>query len=322
MPALPCCLACPPWAARATRDAGVLVAAAVCPHPPVLVPEAAAGGAAELDELRAACDAAVAAVAATAPDLIVTVGGAAHTAQFRASAAGSLAGYGVTWRTGEGTPVLPLSLTIGRFLLDRAGLLVRTPAEPSRVPPARFVAVGFDTPAATCLRLGAQIVRQAPRVALLVMGDGSARRSERAPGFFDPRAEPYDDQVTAALADADAAWLARLDPKLSADLLVAGRAAWQVLAGAAGGGTYRGHLHCAVAPYGVCYLVASWTPTDGARASTAVSRSGLAASSQITRGSRRNHDSCLRAKRRVARMVSSRARDCDHSPARNRSTCA
>jgi len=40
--------------------ASVLVAAAVCPHPPLLVPQLAAGGAPDLDKVRAACDAAVA----------------------------------------------------------------------------------------------------------------------------------------------------------------------------------------------------------------------------------------------------------------------
>jgi hypothetical protein len=33
-----------------------LVAAAVLPHPPVIVPEIAAGAAHELDDLRLACD--------------------------------------------------------------------------------------------------------------------------------------------------------------------------------------------------------------------------------------------------------------------------
>jgi hypothetical protein len=39
---------------------------------------------------------------------------------------------------------------------------------------------------------------------------------------------------------------------------VAGRAAWQVLAGAAGGRRMQGRLLCMSAPYGVTYLVASW----------------------------------------------------------------
>ena len=90
----------------------MLIAAAVCPHPPLLVPEAACGAAAELDEMRAACDAAVAVLAAADPDVIAVVGGAAEAAEYDSSAAGSLAGYGVGWRTGAGEAVLPLSLAM------------------------------------------------------------------------------------------------------------------------------------------------------------------------------------------------------------------
>ena len=66
------------------------------------------------------------------------------------------------------------------------------------------------------------------------------------------------DSVAEALAAADARWLARLDPALDEELVVAGRAAWQVLAGAAGGRRMDGRLLCMSAPYGVTYLVASW----------------------------------------------------------------
>ena len=234
---------------------GVLAAAAVCPHPPLLVPEAAAGAAAEMDDVRAACDAAVGVLAAARQDLIVVVGGAAPEEkddEFGPGAAGSLGGFGVDWATGDGEPVLPLSLTIGRWLLERGGLL------DTRV---LLRAVPFDAPTAACLALGEDLARCAPRVAVLVMGDGSARRSTKAPGYLDPRAQRYDADVAAALASADSARLARLDPALSAELMVAGRASWQVLAGAAAGGRFRGQLHRVAAPYGVGYLVASWKAT-------------------------------------------------------------
>ena len=232
----------------------MLVAAAVCPHPPLLVPQAAAGAAAEMDDVRAACDAAVRTLAASRPGLIVVAGGAApeeKDAEFGAGAAGSLAGFGVDWVTGDGEPVLPLSLTIGRWLLERGGLLG---------PRVLLRAVPFDAPTADCLAVGEELAQRARRVAMLVMGDGSARRGTKAPGYLDSRAQRYDADVAAALASADWAWLARLGPALSADLLAAGRAAWQVLAGAAAGGQFRGRLHGVAAPYGVGYFVASWKP--------------------------------------------------------------
>jgi hypothetical protein len=64
--------------------------------------------------------------------------------------------------------------------------------------------------------------------------------------------------VAAALAGADPVRLARLVPALDDELVVAGRASWQVLAGAAEGRRLAGQLRCAVARYEVSYLVASW----------------------------------------------------------------
>jgi hypothetical protein len=92
-----------------------------------------------------------------------------------------------------------------------------------------------------------------------VMGDGSACRTERAPGYLDERAVGFDAEVARALAEADTGALSRLDPVLAAELLAAGRAPWQVLAGAARGGRFTGALLADEAPYGVGYLVATWT---------------------------------------------------------------
>ena len=82
----------------------------------------------------------------------------------------------------------------------------------------------------------------ARRTALLVVGDGAATHTEKAPGYLDERAGPFDDAVAAALATADPAALAALDPALAADLWAAGRAPWQVLAGATRDGTWEGEL--------------------------------------------------------------------------------
>jgi hypothetical protein len=236
----------------------VLAAAAVCPHPPLLVPEAmgAAGRSrdGDLGALLAACDVAAAGLMAAEPDLIVVVGAAAATVAYDGSAAGTLREYGVSYAVGAGPPVLPLSLTLGSWLLRRAGLgCLARPAHP-----VRLQAVARSTPVAECLRLGGELARQAPRVAMLAMGDGPARRAVGIEGAADPAVERYDAELAAALADADRAGLARLAPSLDDELLVAGRAAWQVLAGAAEGRLLRGQLRCAMTRYEVSYLVASW----------------------------------------------------------------
>ncbi|KQW48569.1 hypothetical protein ASC77_07420 [Nocardioides sp. Root1257] len=41
---------------------------------------------------------------------------------------------------------------------------------------------------------------------LLVVGNGSARRTEKAPGHLDERAHGFDDDLRAALASSDATW--------------------------------------------------------------------------------------------------------------------
>ncbi|MBZ4323029.1 hypothetical protein JNW98_27260, partial [Streptomyces sp. SCA2-4] len=106
----------------------MLVAAAVCPCPPLLVPEVAAGAAPELDPLRAACLDAVAVLAAARPDRLVVVGPAAEAGAgtHPEGARGSFRGFGVPLdvRLGagdaDGRP-LPLSLAVAAWLLERTG---------------------------------------------------------------------------------------------------------------------------------------------------------------------------------------------------------
>jgi hypothetical protein len=233
-----------------------LVAAAVLPHPPLIVPEIAAGAAAELDGLRTACDEAVARVLAAEPGIVCVVGSAAETREYRYPYRASFAAWGVPveaylGRPAPDSPVLPLSVTVGVWLLSR-----------SRAPRATtwFVETwAADTPPEVCAERGERINR-GTSVGLLVMGDGSACRTIKAPGYLDPRAEPFDTAVTKALATADTAALLALDPVLGAELMVAGRTPWQILAGAAARGSWTGDLLYDDAPYGVQYTVASWLP--------------------------------------------------------------
>ncbi|TDC68121.1 hypothetical protein E1200_12695 [Actinomadura sp. GC306] len=233
----------------------MLVAAAVCPHPPLLVPAVAGEAAPELAGLRAACGEAVRRLAgADVPaDALIVVGGAPETRTYGPDAYASLRPYGLSWTIPDppkdDAEALPLSLGIGRWLLGRQGV----------EGVARYEAIAFDAPPEECLALGRRLAESSERVALLVMGDGTACRSEKAPGYLDERAAPYDGAVARALAAGDAAALAALDPELSRELQVAGRAAWQVLAGAAGGDAFSAGLLADDAPYGVGYFVAAWS---------------------------------------------------------------
>lgn len=247
----------------------MIVAAVVCPHPPLLVPELAGDAARELDALRAACARAMRALSRAGADALLVVGGAdlsgEPTAVYPADAAGSLRPWGVDVRVGAGEPVLPLSLTIGRWLLEREGVGGA----------AGFHAISFDAAPAVCDRLGQRLAEAAPRVALLVMADGSACLSEKAPGYLDPRARSYDDHVRYVLERADADALAALDPREAEELSFAGRAALQVLAGAVRGDRSAGGTAGApipvfderevyyADPYGVGYFVATWAKRAG-----------------------------------------------------------
>ncbi|MFI6780954.1 hypothetical protein [Micromonospora sp. NPDC050276] len=233
-----------------------LVAAAVCPHPPLLVPEVAGSAAPELDELRTACDTAVRRLLAADSDILLLLGTGPVTGPIRTPATGSLQPWGVDLDVplAPGQPergaVLPLSLTIGAWLLGRH--------DPQ--PPVTAVQVAAEAGPAELSALADEVDAAAERVAVLVLGDGSACRGEKAPGYDDARALPYDRRVATALADADLDVLLDLDPVVSTELKAAGRAPWQVLAGAAraAGGGWRGELLHDSAPYGVAYFVASW----------------------------------------------------------------
>lgn len=241
-----------------------MLAAVVCPHPPLLIPEVAAGAAGELDELRAACDDALRAGLQTGPARVVVVGAGASTRSWPGDVAGALPGFGLPGEvSGAGEAWLPLSLTVGRWLLDRVGW----------DGPREYRAVAAGAPVEECAALGAAL--QDPTALLLVMGDASARRSAAAPGHLDARAEGFDAAVAAALANGRPQALLDLDVALAAELLAAGRPAWQVLAGAvlasakavAGATTsadvagVTAALHYDAAPYGVGYLVATWLPS-------------------------------------------------------------
>ncbi|MFI6704442.1 hypothetical protein ACIBJC_36875 [Streptomyces sp. NPDC050509] len=263
----------------------MLVSAAVCPSPPLLVPAVAAGAAPELDGARAACADALGVLAAARPDRLVVVGpaeagaggaGAGGAGAHAQGAVGSFRGFGVevdvvlgaAGPRGAGTadsakadsapegaghrsgPALPASLAVAAWLLDH----VRWSAAP-----VSGLAVDGTLATDRCVLAGREIAAGADRVALLVMGDASACRTLKAPGYLDDRADGFDAAVAAALAAADGAALTALDVGLASELKAAGRAPWQVLAGAAEGAGLGGALLYEEAPYGVGYLVATWS---------------------------------------------------------------
>jgi hypothetical protein len=273
----------------------LIVAAAICPSPPLLASELT-GQADILPELRTACAAAVTRLLAAAPEVVAVVGPAAATGPCDPAGQLSLASFAPALGQGNSQtdnskkrdarpvpaapvpaapsavgPLLPLALGIGARLLDQAGY----------TGPRTLHGISEDEPAAACLALGRRLAASAPRVALLAVGDGSARRSASAPGYLDERAAPFDESVERAVRDGDLPAIAALDPALAAALLAAGRPAWQALAGAlsAPSAHFTGRLGAdhrsadgsatvrlqteilySDAPLGVAYLVATLIP--------------------------------------------------------------
>ncbi|MFE5797551.1 class III extradiol dioxygenase subunit B-like domain-containing protein [Streptomyces sp. NPDC056503] len=247
----------------------MLVAAAVCPCPPLLVPEVASGAAPELEAVRTHCADALGVLAAARPERLYVVGAAPEGSlgAFPAGSEGSFAGFGVDHSVrlgegpGDGRP-LPASLSVGAWLLsrtdrtDRADQVDRT--DRAGVP---VEGLGVDERATVeeCAEAGRRLAASAERVALLVLGDGSACRTVKAPGYFDERAAGFDAEAARVLGSADVPGVLALDAGLAYELKAAGRAPWQVLAGAAEGAGLTGRLLHEDAPYGVEYLVAVWS---------------------------------------------------------------
>ncbi|WP_431783379.1 class III extradiol dioxygenase subunit B-like domain-containing protein [Streptomyces chumphonensis] len=235
----------------------MLAAAAACPCPPLLVPEVAKGAAPEMDDARAACAEALDALAAARPDRLVVVGPANPLARgsYPPGSRGSFHGYGVDvavalGRGEGGDRPLPPSLAVAAWLLDHHGW---------RAAPVTGRGVAETLTPERCAGIGRELAGDGDRVALLVMGDGSACRTLKAPGYFDERAAAFDAEVARALGAADTGALAALDPELGYELQASGRAGWQVLAAAAGRTRLTGKLLYDRAPYGVGYLVACWS---------------------------------------------------------------
>jgi hypothetical protein len=91
----------------------------------------------------------------------------------------------------------------------------------------------------------------------LVVANGSARRTEKAPGHFDDRAESFDASLGQALRAGDSAALAAVDRHLAAEL-------WADVEGFTSLGSdldlaaAEVHVDYDDAPYGVQYWVVRW----------------------------------------------------------------
>ncbi|MET9024275.1 hypothetical protein ABZW96_01490 [Nocardia sp. NPDC004168] len=244
--------------------------AALVPSPPVLVPELCGGaadtaGAGDSDPravLRSAVLDTVRAFASVTGHWTV-IGADAGDRTFGPETVGTFRGFGVDVRVGLSSAAvagarqadagLPLAVLIGGWL--------RGQVAPDAVAEASVVAA--DAPAEHCRETGTKLRAELdsdgePR-GVLVVADGAATLSVKAPGYLDERARPVQDRLDAALSAGDRAALRALDSGLCAELGVTGRPAYQVLAG-----LFRAdplvETRYREAPFGVGYHVSLWRP--------------------------------------------------------------
>jgi len=231
----------------------VIAGVAICPPAPLLARELT-GLDPVIPELRQACAAAAERLVKAGPDVIAVVGPGRRTAVWPADGRLDLAAFGpalgpvpgIRGGSVPGGPPLPLPLGLGARLLDEGGYSG----------PRLLQSVHSGEPAAACLRLGADLRTLSDRVGLLVMADGSACRTLRAPGYLDPRAAAFDAAIADAVRSGDLAPLRAMDQDLARELLAAGRPGWQVLAGAMPGRASSTEVLYEDDPFGVFYLVA------------------------------------------------------------------
>jgi hypothetical protein len=215
-----------------------------------MVPELAAGAAAELTDLRDA----VTEAAASLPQRWVAIGVGPADDVFGPQRVGTFAGYGVDVRialspdTADAPAQLPLCVLIAGWL--------RGQANPEARAEVRVYAADHDVDAALAhgRRLRAEIDEADDPVGVLVIADGAHTLTAPAPGGYNPASVPVQHAVDDVLARGHIAALTALPTN------IVGRVAFQVLAGLAEPEPrsctelYRG------APYGVGYFVGVWQP--------------------------------------------------------------
>lgn len=258
-----------------------LIAAAVCPHSPMLIPEVAGSAAAEWDGLRAACVESVRRLRfpkwgdetegwavgrskeflsdPTLPDVLVIVGGGDATAAYEAHASyGSLRRYGIDWSWDlawcmgeEGSLPLPKSLSVALWLATGSaprGMYFKS---------FEYQSISFEASPKECAALGKDLAGREEKIVMLAVGEGAA--AQQLQGRAADQAKAYNAMLANSLARADATALSRLDPTSSQTLNASGRAAWQVLAAAVEGQDLTGQLISDPVSHDSGLFVASWT---------------------------------------------------------------
>lgn len=231
-------------ATAATRDAARMAMTALLPRPTVVVLGGLGVGGrpparAQLDTLRP--------WPADADDCLREFGLPDPVGSGPEPVAGGTQGRSHDARADATKERLPLSLSLGRWLLrdaDFAGNigLISVDGSPADV-----------TAASRQLELS-------PDCGLLVVGDGTATRSDKAPGHLVSGAIEFDNRLAEAFQSADMSVFNNLPAAADIEFLLDGRCAWQAAMTVCGhfGAPDTSELLAFEAPHGVAYFVAAW----------------------------------------------------------------
>lgn len=242
----------------------MIVAAALVPQAPLMLP-GLTGRSDPAAEMRCAAAQVVADLVRVEPDEVVLVASGDRTGAVEVRDELGLHRWGVAAGVASRPETVglqaeragPVSLpfAVGSTLLEAAGW------QGAR----RWQQVGWPDAGGAAVAVGAELAEGPARVGLLVLGDGSARRTLKAPGHLDERAAYFDDALVDALTG-DPARLADVDPALASELMVSGLPAWQALAGAlsdAPTGPVPVEMRWSGDPFGVMYVVGWVRPVRG-----------------------------------------------------------
>ncbi|MFA7323380.1 MAG: hypothetical protein WC005_03390 [Candidatus Nanopelagicales bacterium] len=183
---------------------------------------------------------------------VIIIGSDTTTHWYMNGGIGSSRGFGgiADYSIGSSAEVLPLSLAVGAAVLEAAAWDTDVIA----------LSVASHSTYSERAKLAGEVVAQAVAVPtlLVVVGDGSATRTEKAPGYVQPDAIAFDAEIAEALGSADVDALVSVTQDRADRLWCQGLPAWQVAASAVP--SAQGVLALQSAPFGVNYLVASWRP--------------------------------------------------------------
>ena len=235
-----------------------VVCAALVPAAPVLVP-GLSGRVQPAAEAQDGARSVLRQLIDSSPDKVVVVAEGDHDGSFDQSADLALYRLGGLPRPQDGEiaagDLLPLPLAIGAALLDDAGWAGATSY--------RLLNTAISSSEAAAY--GAQLDDGDSRVGLLLLGNGSAKSSAKAPGSFDPNSEQFNAALLAMIEQGDRIAMSGLSADAAREQMSDVRLPLQVLAGVGSLGAAAGVIGYANEFRGVYYVCAAFN-LDGSLA--------------------------------------------------------